>query len=82
MICSRDSCSFRNNLFNVSNHLKGEQCEIKLISPPGEYIDASTANLLTLIKYVNFRAVLKRVCDDFVGRGHYTRNYTSALIIP
>lgn len=39
--------------------------------------------LLTLIKYVDlrvFRAALKRVCDDFVGRGHYTRNYTSALI--
>lgn len=46
------------------------------------YIDASTANLLTLIKYVDFRAALKRVCDDFVGRDHYMRNYTSALIIP
>lgn len=41
-----------------------------------------TTNLLTLIKYVDFRATLKRVRDDFVGRGHYTRNYTSALIIP
>lgn len=48
----------------------------------GEYADASTANLLTLIKYVDFRAALKRACDDFVGRDHYTRNYTSALIIP
>lgn len=69
--------------FEVIHLMSFETTQLELkSSPPGEYIDASTANLLTLIKYVDFRAALKRVCDDFVSRGHYTRNYTSALIIP
>jgi len=65
------------------NYLKDKQRNRReLRSSPEEYIDTSIANPLTLIKYVDFRAALKCVCDDFVGRGHYTRNYTSALIIP